>query len=131
MKTQFVTFMKIEKVLLIALLAIILGFGKNPPAVAQESNFKSFAETPPMGWNSYNAFGPNVREAGIKENARCFGKKPDVAWLAICGTRFFLVLSASSQKQSGQSASIPFTKRRKLRAMAGNGRIRTAFARCR
>jgi hypothetical protein len=32
-------------------------------------DFNSLAQTPPMGWNSYNCFGGNVTEAEVKANA--------------------------------------------------------------
>jgi alpha-galactosidase len=37
------------------------------PSYAQK--FKGLAETPPMGWNSWNKFGPNVNEQMIREMA--------------------------------------------------------------
>lgn len=32
-------------------------------------NFKTFALTPPMGWNSWDCYGPTVTEQEVKENA--------------------------------------------------------------
>lgn len=32
-------------------------------------DFKSWAQTPPMGWNSWDCFGPTVVESEVKENA--------------------------------------------------------------
>ena len=37
------------------------------PAMAQK--FENLALTPPMGWNSWNTFGPNVHEALVKQTA--------------------------------------------------------------
>ncbi|MFD0750221.1 glycoside hydrolase family 27 protein [Mucilaginibacter calamicampi] len=34
-----------------------------------KSNFKSWAQTPPMGWNSWDSYGPTVTEAEVKANA--------------------------------------------------------------
>lgn len=31
--------------------------------------FKSFAKTPPLGWNSWDCFGAGVNETQLKENA--------------------------------------------------------------
>jgi alpha-galactosidase len=36
---------------------------------AQTSNFKNWALTPPMGWNSWDCFGPSVTESEVKANA--------------------------------------------------------------
>jgi hypothetical protein len=52
-----------------------VGFGNTPAepprAFAAESNVsKSLAETPPMGWNSYDSYGTTVNEAQVKANAR-------------------------------------------------------------
>ena len=38
-------------------------------ATAQEKAFYSWAETPPMGWNSWDCFGPTVTEDEVKANA--------------------------------------------------------------
>jgi len=40
---------------------------------SQNSN-NTFANTPPMGWNSYNSYGATVREAEVKENADYMAK---------------------------------------------------------
>ena len=32
-------------------------------------DFHKWAETPPMGWNSWDCFGANVTEAEVKANA--------------------------------------------------------------
>ncbi len=42
---------------------------------ADTMNFKSWAATPPMGWNSYNCFGSAVTEAEVKANARYMAEK--------------------------------------------------------
>ena len=34
-----------------------------------KSTFKSWAKTPPMGWNSWDSYGPTVTEAEVKANA--------------------------------------------------------------
>ncbi|MFA0964386.1 NPCBM/NEW2 domain-containing protein [Roseivirga sp. BDSF3-8] len=34
-----------------------------------ENDFHAWAETPPMGWNSWDCFGPSVTEAEVKANA--------------------------------------------------------------
>lgn len=35
----------------------------------KEDNFKDWAQTPPMGWNSWDCFGPSVLENEVKANA--------------------------------------------------------------
>src|SRR4029077_305533 len=39
------------------------------PATAPVYKYASLAQTPPMGWNSWNAFGCNISEALIRETA--------------------------------------------------------------
>jgi alpha-galactosidase len=56
-----------------ALAAALLG-GVAAPAVAQtkatgKPNFHQWAATPPMGWNSWDCYGPTVVEAEVKANA--------------------------------------------------------------
>jgi alpha-galactosidase len=45
------------------------------PEKSANQDFKSWAKTPPMGWNSYNSFGAAVTEKEIKENADYMAKK--------------------------------------------------------
>ena len=40
----------------------LISFGQNP-------DFHSWAPTPPMGWNSWDCFGPTVVESEVKANA--------------------------------------------------------------
>ncbi|HPC95715.1 MAG TPA: glycoside hydrolase family 27 protein [Sedimentisphaerales bacterium] len=42
---------------------------KNQAASASSPGFWSWAPTPPMGWNSWDCYGPTVREAEVKANA--------------------------------------------------------------
>ena len=35
-----------------------------------KDDFKSWALTPPMGWNSWDCFGPTVVESEVKQNAQ-------------------------------------------------------------
>lgn len=39
-----------------------------------QTNFHTWAETPPMGWNSWDCFGPTVVEAEVKANADYMAK---------------------------------------------------------
>lgn len=38
-------------------------------ASAQNTTFKQWAQTPPMGWNSWDCYGPTVVESEVKRNA--------------------------------------------------------------
>lgn len=39
------------------------------PLVAAAQDFRSWSATPPMGWNSWDCYGPTVTEAEVKANA--------------------------------------------------------------
>lgn len=41
---------------------------------AQKNNFKEWAKTPPMGWNSWDCYGPTVVEQEVKANADYMAK---------------------------------------------------------
>lgn len=52
-----------------------------PLTRAQNSNFKLWAETPPMGWNSYNCYGAAVTEKEVIANADYMAEKlKDLGW---------------------------------------------------
>ncbi|MHB8093498.1 MAG: glycoside hydrolase family 27 protein [Candidatus Aminicenantales bacterium] len=69
---------------------LISGAQAGPTAVPGENGFLSWAVTPPMGWNSWDCYGPTVREDEVKANAdtmaerlRPFGWKyivVDIRW---------------------------------------------------
>jgi len=42
---------------------------KEPDANGQSVAFRSWAQTPPMGWNSWDCYGPTVTEEEVKANA--------------------------------------------------------------
>jgi len=42
---------------------------KNTPSEAAGPTFRSWAPTPPMGWNSWDCYGPTIVEAEVKANA--------------------------------------------------------------
>ena len=60
-----------KKNLLIVLIALLFGTATN----AQTKNFKLWAESPPMGWNSYNCYGAAVQESEVKANADYMAEK--------------------------------------------------------
>src|SRR5687768_7565418 len=53
-------------------LVLLLLFCGNP--YAQQKAFHQWAPTPPMGWNSWDCFGPTVTEAEVKANANYMAK---------------------------------------------------------
>jgi alpha-galactosidase len=47
----------------------------------KKGEFKSWAKTPPMGWNSWDCYGPNVVESEVKANADYMAEKlKDYGW---------------------------------------------------
>lgn len=42
---------------------------QTPPAKFKKGEFKNWAQTPPMGWNSWDCYGPTVEEHEVKANA--------------------------------------------------------------
>lgn len=58
--------MKVFRISLITVLVLAL-FSCNPKTT--QNDFKSWAPTPPMGWNSWDCYGPTVQEHEIKANA--------------------------------------------------------------
>ncbi|WP_370479289.1 NPCBM/NEW2 domain-containing protein [Tamlana flava] len=48
---------------------------------SEETNFKDWAKTPPMGWNSWDCFGPSVVEDEVKANTDYMAKHlKDFGW---------------------------------------------------
>ena len=56
---------------------IIISCGKKPQIKVNTENlsFYKMAETPPMGWNSWDCFGPTVTENEVKANADYMAEK--------------------------------------------------------
>lgn len=52
---------------------ILILFTLNIPVQAQE-HFRKWAQTPPMGWNSWDCYGPTVTEQEVKANAAYMAK---------------------------------------------------------
>ncbi|WP_157543951.1 glycoside hydrolase family 27 protein [Mucilaginibacter paludis] len=55
-------------------LTFLLSFLLFATTNAQQKDFHSWAATPPMGWNSWDCFGPTVVEAEVKANADYMAK---------------------------------------------------------
>lgn len=72
------------------LTAVMLSLGA---AYADDlGNFKSWAQTPPMGWNSWDCYGPTVVESEVKANADFMAEKlKDHGWeYVIVDIRWFV-----------------------------------------
>lgn len=55
-------------------LATAFLFGTLATVKAQQKDFHDWAKTPPMGWNSWDCFGPTVVESEVKANADYMSK---------------------------------------------------------
>lgn len=53
---------------------ILLGLNLSLSAQFKEGEFKNWAKTPPMGWNSWDCYGPTVEEHEVKSNADYMAK---------------------------------------------------------
>lgn len=64
-------FMSYSKLPLICLCIVTLILSSNGVTEAQsiQKDFHQWASTPPMGWNSWDCYGPTVTEAEVKTNA--------------------------------------------------------------
>lgn len=51
------------------ILACVFLFGTLAALKAQQKDFHNWAKTPPMGWNSWDCYGPTVVESEVKANA--------------------------------------------------------------
>ena len=53
-----------------SLILIVLGLAASPATLAAaQPETKLLAPTPPMGWNSWDCYGPSVTEKEVKANA--------------------------------------------------------------
>ena len=59
----------LPKLLLAAALACAFGCRPNDVQPASYGDFRDWALTPPMGWNSWDCYGPTVVESEVKANA--------------------------------------------------------------
>jgi alpha-galactosidase len=62
---------KFNKTLFFVLFFSIIGYSVHSQT---KTDFHSWAATPPMGWNSWDCFGPTVTEAEVKANADYMAK---------------------------------------------------------
>jgi alpha-galactosidase len=59
-----------------ALLALVVaGCSPTKKAAFAKDEFKQWAQTPPMGWNSWDCYGPTVTESEVKANAGYMAKE--------------------------------------------------------
>jgi hypothetical protein len=57
-------------VAIVAVISYLSGCSNaNQKAIFKEGEFKEWASTPPMGWNSWDCYGPTVEEHEVKANA--------------------------------------------------------------
>ncbi len=71
------------------------------------SKFKGLAETPPMGWNSWDAYGTTINEDQFKENTRWLAKNlKDFGWKYVVVDMEWFVLNPTPQ---GNSAKAQFS----------------------
>ncbi|MFM2358360.1 MAG: hypothetical protein RLY16_353, partial [Bacteroidota bacterium] len=72
---------------------------------AQDSSFHQWATTPPMGWNSWDCYGPTVTEQEVKANANYMAK-----YLKTFGWEYIIVdirWSVSNDKANGYNQTDP------------------------
>ena len=68
--------MKIIVINILALGIFLTSFFSNAQkTVFKEDEFKQWAQTPPMGWNSWDCYGPTVEEHEVKANADYMAKE--------------------------------------------------------
>ena len=53
---------------------LIIGYFFSAGCSAKQQDFKDWAKTPPMGWNSWDCYGPTVVEEEVKANADYMAK---------------------------------------------------------
>lgn len=75
--------MKRNHILMLTALALLFACsrpGSNTPG-GKQGNFKDWAQTPPMGWNSWDCYGSTVEEHEVKANADYMAEKlKDFGW---------------------------------------------------
>jgi len=67
--------MKIKNKIALALGVVLISISSNAQtATFRKEEFKQWAQTPPMGWNSWDCYGPTVEEHEVKANADYMAK---------------------------------------------------------
>lgn len=64
----------IKKIVVSSALALVLS-GCSSSKVNSKDDFRGWAQTPPMGWNSWDCYGPTVEEHEVKANADYMAEK--------------------------------------------------------
>lgn len=68
--------MKIKNTVVLVLVIIMYSISANcQNKTFQKEEFKQWAQTPPMGWNSWDCYGPTVEEHEVKANADYMAKE--------------------------------------------------------
>jgi len=58
-----------QTTVLFAMACLVITGCSSTKKASGKDDFKSWAQTPPMGWNSWDCYGPTVTEAEVKANA--------------------------------------------------------------
>ena len=70
--------MKIKYIVPFILGLVFVSISSNAQTkVFKKEEFKQWAQTPPMGWNSWDCYGPTVEEHEVKANADYMAKNLD------------------------------------------------------
>lgn len=69
------------------------------PQASLASTTTSLAQTPPMGWNSWNMFGPAINETAVRETAVALVN----SGLHACGYNYLVIDDCWSQKTGRDS----------------------------
>ncbi|MGO4773243.1 glycoside hydrolase family 27 protein [Flavobacterium sp. W22_SRS_FK3] len=68
--------MKIKSIIIFGIGIFLTSFFSNAQkTVFKDGDFKQWAQTPPMGWNSWDCYGPTVEEHEVKANADYMAKE--------------------------------------------------------
>ncbi|MDR3217643.1 MAG: hypothetical protein LBU22_01465 [Dysgonamonadaceae bacterium] len=67
--------------------------------ISAQQNFKQWAQTPPMGWNSWDCYGPTVEEHEVKANADYMAEHLKKIRMGIYRSGYSLV---RGERQSGR-----------------------------
>ena len=67
--------MKIQTIILLTSLVLLTSCSNTKKTITAQGDFKQWAQTPPMGWNSWDCYGPTVEEHEVKANADYMAKE--------------------------------------------------------
>jgi alpha-galactosidase len=67
--------MKIKTIILLISIVLFTGCSITKKTITAQADFKQWAQTPPMGWNSWDCYGSTVEEHEVKANADYMAKE--------------------------------------------------------